>query len=155
MNHTITLIVNDDPHQLVVASQHTLLHVLRRQLKLTGAKQACSGGACGACSVVLNDQIVNACLVLAVEADGAEVHTVEGLADGDHLHALQQAFLDHTGTQCGFCASGMLMAASVLLKRSSRPSDEEIRAALAGNLCRCTGYADIIKAIQAAARSRR
>lgn len=155
MMHDIVLTINGEPRQLTVAAHHTLLQALRRQLGLTGAKQGCASGECGACSILLDGAVVDACLVLAVEADGAEVMTVEGLAREESLHPLQQAFLDHNGTQCGYCAPGMLMAAAALLKNTSRPDVEDVRMALAGNLCRCTGYADIIKSVQVASRSRR
>ncbi len=155
MNHNITLTVNGVDQHLTVASHQTLLRVLREQLGHTGSKAGCLSGQCGTCSVLLNNDIVNACMVLAVEIDGHKVQTVEGLAQGDRLHPLQQAFLDHSGMQCGFCTSGMVMSAYALLQRSSRPDENEIRSALVGNLCRCTGYADIIKSVQVASRSRR
>jgi len=155
LNHDITLTVNGVAQHLTVTSHQTLLRVLREQLGLTGGKAGCLSGQCGICSVLLNDDIVNACMVLAAEIDGCEVQTVEGLAQGDRLHPLQQAFLDHSGMQCGFCTSGMVMSAYALLQHSSRPDENEIRSALVGNLCRCTGYADIIKSVQVASRSRR
>lgn len=155
MNHTISLTVNGQQVQLMVESHHTLLRVLREQMRLTGAKNGCGSGECGACSVLLDDNLVHACLVLAVEADGADVLTVEGLAAADDLQPLQQIYIDQHGFQCGFCASGFLMAASALLKRNGRPDTDAIRAALAGNLCRCTGYGSIIKAVQSASRARR
>lgn len=153
--HAISVTVNGERRQLSVAAHHTLLQMLRQQLGLTGAKQGCASGECGACSVLLNGDVVNACLVLAVETDGAEVMTVEGLGRQGSLHLLQQAFLDHSGTQCGFCAPGVLMAAAALLKQTSRPDADEMRAGLAGNLCRCACYADMIKSIQVASRARR
>ncbi|MCP4165143.1 MAG: (2Fe-2S)-binding protein [Chloroflexi bacterium] len=155
MNHNITLTVNGVDQHLTVASHQTLVRVLREQLGLTGGKAGCLSGQCGTCSVLLNNDIVNACMVLAAEIDGCEIQTIEGLAQGDRLHPLQQAFLDHGGMQCGFCTSGMVMSAYALLQRSSRPDENEIRSALVGNLCRCTGYADIIKSVQVASRSRR
>ncbi len=155
MNHEITCTVNDQSYHVNVASQHTLLQMLREQLGLTGAKNGCATGECGACSVLLNDEVVNACLVLAVEADQASIITVEGLAENGELSTLQQSFLDHSATQCGFCTSGMLIAACALLKQASRPEANAIRAGLAGNLCRCTGYENIVKAIMAASRARR
>ncbi len=155
MKHEIDCIVNDQAHHLTVASHETLLCMLREQLGLTGAKNGCATGECGACSVLLNDEVVNSCLVLAVEADHATVVTVEGLADEGELSTLQQSFLDHSATQCGFCTSGMLVAATALLKQASRPDVNAVRAGLAGNLCRCTGYDDIVKAIMAASRARR
>ena len=155
MNHEITCTVNDQPYHISVASQRTLLQMLREQLGLTGAKNGCATGECGACSVLLNDEVVNACLVLAVEADQASIITVEGLAENGELSILQRSFLDHSASQCGFCTSGMLLGASALLKQASRPEANAIRAGLAGNLCRCTGYDDIVKAIIAASRARR
>lgn len=155
MNHEIAATVNGEQVQLTVASHHTLLRMLREQLHLTGAKNGCGSGECGACTVLLNDEPVYACLVLAAEADGAEVVTVEGLATADELLPLQQIYIDQHGFQCGFCASGFLISASALLKRNGRPDLDTIRAALAGNLCRCTGYGGIIKAVQSASRVRR
>lgn len=155
MNHAISLNVNGEPMQLQVQSHHTLLRVLREQLGLTGAKNGCSSGECGACTVLLNDAPVHACLVLAAEIDGTDIATVEGLAVGDELQPLQQIYIEQHGFQCGFCASGFLISASALLKRNGRPDSDAIRAALAGNLCRCTGYGSIIKAVQSASRARR
>ena len=155
MNHQITCTVNHQSYHVSVASQRTLLQMLREQLGLTGAKNGCATGECGACSVLLNDEVVNACLVLAVEADHASIITVEGLAENGELSTLQRSFLDHSASQCGFCTSGMLIVASALLKQASRPEASAIRAGLSGNLCRCTGYDDIVKAIIAASRARR
>ena len=155
MKHAISFILNQEEIQLTVDSHRTLLDVLRDDLGLTGAKQGCDTGECGACSVLLNGVVVNACMVLAPEADGAEILTVEGLADEEELHPLQRSFIDHHGVQCGYCAPGMLIAAKALLKRTSRPHEEEIREALVGNLCRCGAYPDIIKSIQVASRARR
>jgi len=155
MKHTILCTVNDEERRLEVESHWTLLVMLREKLGLTGAKEACASGECGSCSVFLNGEIVSACMVLAVEADGAEILTVEGLAGSERLHALQKAFLGHNALQCGFCTSGMLMSSYALLQNVSRPNEQEIRSALEGNLCRCTGYADIIKAVQVASRARR
>jgi len=155
MKHVIQFILNDEKQTLTVESQRTLLEVLREDLGLTSVKHGCSTGECGACSVIMDGEVVNACMVLAAEVDGAEVMTVEGLAQEDGLHALQKSFIDHHGVQCGYCASGMLMSAKALLNRTSRPHEEEIREALVGNLCRCGAYADIIKSIQVASRARR
>ena len=155
MKHTIICTVNNEERRLKVESHWTLLVMLREKLGLTGAKEACASGECGSCSVFLNGEIVSACMVLAVEADGAEILTVEGLASSERLHALQKAFLGHNALQCGFCTSGMLMSAYSLLQSVSRPNEQEIRSGLEGNLCRCTGYADIIKAVQVASRARR
>ena len=155
MKHKITMIINGDSHTLTVESQQTLLEVLREDLGLTSVKHGCSTGECGTCSILLDGEVVNACMVLAAEANHTEIVTTEGLAvDGD-LHPLQKSFIDHHGVQCGYCASGMLISAKALLNRTSRPHEEEIREALVGNLCRCGAYADIIKSIQVASRARR
>ena len=155
MNHDIQLVVNGQSHSLTVASNQTLLETLREELGLTSPKHGCVNGECGACSVLLNGEVVNSCMVLAVEADKAEILTVEGLAKDEELHPLQKSFIDHHGVQCGYCASGMLISAKALLNRTSRPHEAEIREALVGNLCRCGAYADIIKSIQVASRARR
>ena len=148
MLHEITLVVNGDPYTLAVKSYHTLLQVLREQLGITSPKVGCEAGECGACTVLMNGEPVNSCMILAPEADGAEILTVEALsADGD-LHPLQSAFIEHNAVQCGFCTPGMLMSAKGLLDRNPHPSEEEIRHALVGNLCRCTGYVRIVDAIQ-------
>ncbi|MBN2303517.1 MAG: (2Fe-2S)-binding protein [Anaerolineae bacterium] len=151
--HTITFTVNGAPETALVHSHTTLLAFLREQLGLTGTKNGCSTGECGACTVLLNGEPVNACLVLAVEIDGAELVTVEGLAHDGQLEPLQQAFIDHTGTQCGFCTPGILIAARALLNRNPDPTEAEIKDALRGNLCRCTGYMRIIDAVKDAART--
>jgi carbon-monoxide dehydrogenase small subunit len=155
MKHNIAVIINGEKYRLDVSSERTLLQMLREDIGLTGAKHGCESGECGACTVLLNGEAVYSCLVLAVEVDGARVDTVEGLAPGASVHPLQKAFLDHNGMQCGFCTSGMLMSARALLLRTSRPNEEEIREALVGNLCRCTGYVDVIKSVQVASRARR
>jgi aerobic carbon-monoxide dehydrogenase small subunit len=129
----------------------SLLFALREKLGFPGAKNACEQGECGSCSVLLDGTLVCACLVLAAQADGHEVTTVEGLADGDVLHAVQQAFVDAGAVQCGFCTPGLVVATADLLKRTPQPSDDEIREALSGNLCRCTGYAKIFDAVRMAA----
>jgi aerobic-type carbon monoxide dehydrogenase small subunit (CoxS/CutS family) len=149
--HSITLTVNGAKEQVDVASNWTLLQLLRDRLALTGTKNGCSAGECGACTVLLNGEPVNSCLVLAVEADGANVVTVEGLAHDGQLDPLQQAFIDEGAVQCGFCTPGMLLSARALLTRNPHPSEREIRQALVGNLCRCTGYARIVRAVQKAA----
>lgn len=154
MNHDIVFSINGQSVSLTVQSHQTLLEVIRTELGLTGAKHGCSTGECGACSVLLNGEVVNSCMVLAPEVDGAEILTVEGLSEDDELHPLQKSFIDHHGLQCGYCAPGMLISAKALLNRTSRPREEEIREALVGNLCRCGAYADIIKSIQVASRSR-
>jgi carbon-monoxide dehydrogenase small subunit len=161
-NHSISVTVNGSKEYLDVSSNMTLLQLLREKLALTGTKNGCEAGECGACTVLMNGEPVNSCLVLAVEADGAEVVTVEGLAHGgrareDQLTPLQQAFVDHNAVQCGFCTPGVLISAHALLERCKRsgahPTEEEIKEALVGNLCRCTGYNRIVQAVQKAAHS--
>ena len=154
-NLHISTTVNGDQTEFVCAPDETLLDVLRNRLGLTGAKEGCGTGDCGACSVTLNGRLVCACLVLGAEAEGAEVGTVEGLATGDHLHALQRNFIEHAALQCGICTPGILVAAKALLEKNPDPTDTEIRYWLAGNLCRCTGYDKIIKAVQIAAAEMR
>jgi len=132
----------------------TLLQMLREKLALTGTKNGCEAGECGACTVLLDGEPVNACMVLAVEVDGREVTTVEGLAHDGQLDVVQQAFVEEGGVQCGFCTPGMLISAHSLLDRNPHPTEEEIRQALVGNLCRCTGYTRIVRAVQKAARGR-
>lgn len=150
--HAITLTVNGRPEYLNVPDHLTLLQLLREHLALTGTKNGCEAGECGACTVLVDGQPVNSCLMLAVEADGREIVTVEGLASNGCLTRLQQAFIDHNAVQCGFCTPGMLVSAHALLDRSPQPTEGEIREALLGNLCRCTGYVRIIQAIQDAAQ---
>jgi carbon-monoxide dehydrogenase small subunit len=151
-NHNISLIVNGVEENLQVPSQMTLLHALRESLGYTGTKNGCEAGECGACTVLVNGEPVNACLILAVEVDGSEIITIEGLTSGDALSPLQQAFVDLNAIQCGFCTPGMLMAATALLQRNPQPSQDDIQAALVGNLCRCTGYQRIIDAVQTASK---
>jgi carbon-monoxide dehydrogenase small subunit len=154
MNHTIHLTVNGEAYTLSVASHHSLLHVLREQLVLTGTKNGCEAGECGACAVLMNGEPVNSCMVLAPEADGAKIVTIEGLAHDNRLDPLQEAFVATGATQCGFCTPGILVNARALLDRVPDPTEAEIREALVGNLCRCTGYLRIIEAVQMAARGR-
>jgi carbon-monoxide dehydrogenase small subunit len=149
--HSITMTVNGKTEYVSVPSHMTLLRVLRERLGLTGTKNGCEAGECGACTVLVDGEPINSCLMLAVEADGREIVTVEGLAGEQGLSSLQQAFVSHNAVQCGFCTPGMLIAAYALLKRNPHPSEEEIREALVGNLCRCTGYVNIIKAVQTSA----
>jgi carbon-monoxide dehydrogenase small subunit len=151
--HQITFTLNGVPQTALVESHHTLLAFLREGLGLTGAKNGCATGECGACTVLLDGEPVNACLVLAVEVDGAAILTVEGLAADGQLDPLQQAFIDHTGTQCGFCTPGILIAARALLDRNPDPDEAEIKDALRGNLCRCTGYTRIVSAVKDAAQA--
>jgi len=151
---TISVTVNGAPERLEVEASLTLLQMLRERLALTGTKNGCEAGECGACTVLMDGEPVNACLVLAVEADGCEVLTVEGLAPSGQLSALQAAFSEHNAVQCGFCTPGMLISAYALLKRNAHPTEPQIREALVGNLCRCTGYVRIIEAVQAASGER-
>jgi carbon-monoxide dehydrogenase small subunit len=152
MNRSIEFRVNGRNAQLSVGGNQTLLELLREQLDLTGTKRGCGSGDCGACTVLMDGQPVNACLVLAAEVAGRDITTIEGLGPDDSLHPLQQAFVDYNAVQCGFCTPGMLLTASALLDENPDPTDEEIRLYLQGNLCRCTGYGKIVQAIQAAAR---
>jgi carbon-monoxide dehydrogenase small subunit len=149
--HTIILTVNGATEQLDVPSNLTLLQLLREKLGLTGTKNGCEAGECGACTVLIDGEPVNSCMMLAVEADGHEILTVEGLAPQGELSPLQQAFIEHNAIQCGFCTPGMLITAHSLLQRNPQPSEQDIKEALVGNLCRCTGYVRIIDAIQDAA----
>jgi len=147
----IRLKVNGKDEKLQADARQTLLHVLRADLGLTGSKDGCSSGDCGACVVLLDGLAVNSCMVLAPQVDGSEVTTVEGLADGGELHPLQQAFAETWAFQCGFCTPGMLVSCVALLESNTDPSREEVLAAIAGNFCRCTGYQAVIKAVQQAA----
>ena len=155
MRHTIQVSVNGVDERHEIDDNQTLLSFLRDTLNLTGAKEGCNEGECGACMVLLGGKAVNACLVLAVEADGAEVVTIEGIGDGKNLHPLQSAFLKNHAVQCGFCSPGMIITALALLGENADPSETEIKSALCGNLCRCTGYRQIIDSIQAAAKEQR
>jgi carbon-monoxide dehydrogenase small subunit len=152
LNHEINLVVNGERYRLSVPSHHTLLQVLREHLVLTGTKDGCEAGECGACAVLMNGEPVNSCMVLAPEADGAEIVTIEGLAHDSRLDPLQVAFIASGATQCGFCTPGILINARALLDRNPSPTEAEVRESLVGNLCRCTGYLRIIDAIQTAAR---
>ena len=151
----VSTTINGDAHEFLCAPEETLLDVLRNRLGLTGAKEGCGTGDCGACSVTVNGRLVCSCFVLGAEADGAEVTTIEGMADGDELHPLQRHFIDGAALQCGVCTPGILVAAKALLEQNPDPSDEELRYWLAGNLCRCTGYDKIIRAVQSAAAEMR
>ncbi len=152
MKNQIHLQVNGEPYDLLVEPRHTLLKVLRDDLGFTGTKKGCDTGDCGACTVLMNGKPINSCLALAMEANGKEITTIEGLARGDDLHPLQEAFIQAGAIQCGYCTPGMILTAKALLDENSAPSEEEVKRALAGNLCRCTGYVKIVQAIQAAAR---
>ena len=143
----IELKVNGEPHTLDVFPMARLLDVLREQLQLTGTKEGCGEGECGACTVVLDGRIVNSCLVPVAQVNGAEITTIEGVAHDDQLHAVQQSFIQHGGAQCGICTPGMVLAAVDLLKRNPHPTEADIRNGLAGNLCRCTGYMKIFESV--------
>lgn len=143
--------LNGEPVETLVEDRELLAHVLREQLGMTGTHIGCETSHCGVCTVDLNGESVKSCTMLAVQAEGAEVITVEGLADSEGLHAVQQAFIDEHGLQCGFCTTGMMMRAYRFLRENPEPSEEEIRWGMSGNLCRCTGYQNIIKAVQTAA----
>lgn len=147
----ITATINDEPAEFLCEARQSLLEALRDNLRLTGAKEGCNNGNCGACTVIMNGVPVNSCVVLAAEAEGARIETIEGLAKQGHLHALQQCFLEGAALQCGICTPGFLMAAKALLDKIPRPSEHDIRFQLAGNLCRCTGYDKIVRAVQSAA----
>jgi carbon-monoxide dehydrogenase small subunit len=148
--HLVTINVNGDEYTKVIKANVLLSNFLRDELDLTGTKKGCELGDCGSCTVLLNDKPVNSCLILAIECDGMSVTTVEGLASTSSLDVLQEKFLEYGAVQCGYCSAGMLMSAKALLNRIPTPTEEEVRAGIAGNLCRCTGYINIIKAIMSA-----
>ena len=150
-----TFVVNGEPQEVAYAPHKTLLEVLREDMDLTGTKHGCELGECGACTVVIDDQPVLSCLVLAREAEGRRIDTIEGLADGPDLHPLQDFFAELGASQCGYCSAGFMLAASKLLERNPDPSRDEIREALSGNICRCTGYIKIFEAVELAARKLR
>jgi carbon-monoxide dehydrogenase small subunit len=150
--HKINVTINNELEQVVVPSNMTLMQMLRERLALTGTKNGCSAGECGACTVMLNGEPVNSCMVLAVECDGAEIVTVEGLASDRQLDPIQEAIIQTGGVQCGFCIPGVLISSRALLDRNPNPTEDEIREALVGNLCRCTGYVRIIEGVKAAAK---
>ncbi|TIO74671.1 MAG: (2Fe-2S)-binding protein [Mesorhizobium sp.] len=147
----VSTTINGDHVEYLCQPDETLLEVLRDRLGLTGAKEGCGTGDCGACSVIVDDRLVCSCLVLGAEAEGRQIETIEGMAHGDQLHPLQQKFLEHAALQCGICTPGFLIAAKDLLAKNPSPTEEEIRLGLAGNLCRCTGYDKIVRAVQDAA----
>lgn len=147
--------INGDAVDFVCEADETLLDVLRNRLGLTGAKEGCSTGDCGACSVTIDGRLTCSCLVLGAEAEGAEIGTIEGMADGETLHPLQRKFLEHAGLQCGICTPGILVAAKALLEKNPKPTETEVRFGLAGNLCRCTGYDKIVRAVMDAATEMR
>ncbi len=148
---TIHIKINGQPQEVAVEPHWTLLETVREQLALTGSKEGCGTGDCGACSMIVDGRLITSCLMLAPEAEGSEVLTIEGLAHNGELHPVQQSFIEAGGVQCGFCTPGMIMATKALLDRNSRPTLEDVRLGLAGNLCRCTGYAKIYEAVLAAA----
>ncbi|MEK9821287.1 MAG: (2Fe-2S)-binding protein [Gammaproteobacteria bacterium] len=151
----VTSTVNGDAVEFLCEPGDTLLDVLRNDLQMTGTKEGCGSGDCGACSVMLNDRLVCACLVLGVEAEGADIGTIEGIGSNDRLHVLQEKFLEHAALQCGICTPGLIVAAKALLDENPDPTEEETRYWLAGNLCRCTGYDKIIRAVMDAAETMR
>jgi carbon-monoxide dehydrogenase small subunit len=148
----ITLTVNGESHEVAIEPRQSLLQVLREELHLTGTKEGCSEGECGACTVFLDGQTVDSCLIFALEAQGRDVVTIEGLTSGDQLHPVQKAFAEYGAVQCGFCTPGMILASKALLDSNPNPTEAEIRQGISGNLCRCTGYVKIVEAIKAAAR---
>ena len=147
----VTTTINGEPMEFLCEPGDTMLDALRGTLNLTGSKEGCASGDCGACSITLDDRLICSCLMLAVEAQGHEIRTIEGMAQGEKLHPLQQKFLEMAALQCGICTSGMLVASDALLKKNPDPSEEEVRFWLAGNLCRCTGYDKIVRAVMDAA----
>src|SRR3990170_4576938 len=149
----IELKINGDLHEVAIDPRRTLVEVLSEDLDLTGTKESCGDGDCGACTVLMDGKPVNGCLVLALEAQGKEIITIEGIAKNGHLHPVQQAFIDHFAIQCGFCTPGMIISSVSLLKRNPHPTEDEVRRAIAGNLCRCTGYVKIVEAILATAQA--
>ena len=153
MKKLITFRVNDKEYEIAVAPNRTLTQVLREDLNLLGTKEGCGVGDCGACTVIVDGKPVNSCLVLAVQADGSDITTIEGVARGDSLHTVQQTFVEMGAIQCGFCTPGMVLSALALLMQNHRPSRAEIRQALKGNLCRCTGYQQIVDAVEIAAKT--
>ena len=153
--HFVSTIINGDEVEFACQPEQTLLEVLRTELGMTGTKNGCGSGDCGACTVIVNDRPVNACLVLGVELEGADIETIEGMAVGNQLHPLQQKFLDHAALQCGICTPGILTMAKALLAKNPDPTEIEVRYGLAGNLCRCTGYDKIVRAVLDAAKEMR
>lgn len=151
----VSTTINGDAVEYLCDAEETLLDVLRDRLALTGSKEGCGTGDCGACSVTLDGRLVCACLVLGAEAEGREVNTIEGIADGDKLHPLQRKFIEHAALQCGICTPGFLVASKALLEKNPNPTETEIRYWLAGNLCRCTGYDKIVRAVTSAAAEMR
>jgi aerobic-type carbon monoxide dehydrogenase small subunit (CoxS/CutS family) len=151
----VKLTINKEIHEVAINVNRTLLEVLREDLSLTGTKESCGQGACGSCTILLDGLPVRSCLLLAVETEGRDITTIEGLSQGGKLHPVQDAFIEHHAIQCGFCSPGMILTASALLEKNPQPTEDEIRQALSGNICRCTGYAKIIGAVKALAGSGR
>jgi aerobic carbon-monoxide dehydrogenase small subunit len=149
----LLLRVNREEHELLIYPHRTLAEVLREELQLTGTKQSCNEGACGSCTVLLDGMPVRSCLLFAVDVEGKEITTIEGLAENGKLHPIQESFVEHNAIQCGFCTPGMILTAKALLDKSLHPTEEEIREAISGNICRCTGYARIVEAIKSAAEA--
>jgi len=153
--HHVTTTINGEPSEFLCETQQTMLDTLRDVLGLTGSKEGCASGDCGACTIIVDGKIVCSCLMLGVEAEGKEITTIEGIAQGDHLHPVQQKFLEHAALQCGFCTPGFIVATKALLDTNPNPTETEARYWLAGNLCRCTGYDKIIRAVMDAAADMR
>ena len=147
MKRLIELNVNGELYEVAIQQHRTLAEVLREELDLIGTKEACNEGDCGSCTVILDGKTVTSCLTLAIEADGREIRTIEGIANGSELSPLQQKFVDHGAIQCGFCTPGMIMSATALLEENPNPTEDEVRMGIAGNICRCTGYTKIVEAI--------
>lgn len=155
MKHHVSFILNGDPIEILCDADQTILDVLRDEMEMIGTKEGCSTGDCGACSITVDDRLVCSCLMLGVEANGKKITTIEGMAEGEKLHPLQQKFLEHAALQCGICTPGVLVAAKSLLERNPDPTETEVRYWLAGNLCRCTGYDKIVRAVMDAAAEMR
>ena len=153
MKQIITLTVNKEIYEIAVAPNRTLTQALREDLNVLGTKEGCGIGDCGACTVILDGRPVNSCLILAVQANGSEITTIEGVANGRDLHPLQEAFVEHGAIQCGFCTPGMVLSAKSLIEKNQNPTELEIREALSGNLCRCTGYQKIVEAVKIASEN--
>jgi len=149
--HHVSAVINGEPTEFLCETQQTMLDVLRDEIGLTGSKEGCASGDCGACSIIVDGRLVCSCLMLGCEAEGTTVTTIEGIAQGDHLHPVQQKFLEHAALQCGFCTPGLIVASKALLDENPNPTEEEARYWLAGNLCRCTGYDKVIRAVMDAA----
>ncbi|MQG76453.1 MAG: (2Fe-2S)-binding protein [SAR202 cluster bacterium] len=150
--YTVNVTINGQPHEVKVPARRTLVDLLRYDLDMTGTKETCSVGVCGACTVLIDDEIAASCITLAVQADGANITTIEGVANGEALHPLQQSFIDHGGFQCGICTSGQIVAAKSLLDSNPSPTEDEVKEWMMGNLCRCTGYYQIMESILKASK---